>query len=76
MSGMQVVEDNPSNKETARLMLERLLCRVTAVETAAECLDWLARAGANDAVDVVLIDVCLPGVDGFEIARRICQMFR
>lgn len=38
-----------------------------AVETAEEALDWVRR----DPPEVVLMDLWLPGIDGFEAVRRL-----
>ncbi len=62
-----VVEDDRSVRETATLLLERAGLRVTAVGDGLQALDALA----GHRFDLVLLDVMLPSVDGFEVCRTI-----
>ncbi|QJE73188.1 response regulator [Aerophototrophica crusticola] len=62
-----VVEDDATNRLVLGKMLERLGHDCLPVETAEAALDLLAR----QAVDVVLMDVRLPGLDGVEATRRL-----
>jgi len=63
-----IVDDHPSFRATARLLLE-----TEGFEVVGESAD--GAAGVRDAValspDVVLLDVQLPDIDGFEVASRI-----
>ncbi len=63
-----VVEDDPLNARLLALLLERLGHRVVR-EASGE--DALARLAADPAVDVVLLDLQLPGMDGFAFVRRL-----
>lgn len=62
-----VVEDDPTVRETATLLLERAGLRVSAVGDGAEAVDIVA---ANH-FDLVLLDLMLPSLDGFEVCRAI-----
>ena len=62
-----VVEDDPTVRETATLLLERAGLRVTGVGDGAEAVDTVA---ANH-FDLVLLDLMLPSLDGFEVCRAI-----
>ncbi len=62
-----VVDDNPTNRELARRILEAFGARVTDAEGGAQALSLLAGA----AVDVVLMDLRMPGIDGREALRRL-----
>ena len=67
MTTILVVDDEPSIVELARLYLEQEGYRV---ETAANGGDALAKVGASRPALVVL-DLMLPDIDGFEVCRRI-----
>ncbi len=54
-------------RETATLLLERAGLRVITVEDGQKALDTIAR----EQFDLVLLDVMLPVVDGFEVCRVI-----
>jgi CheY-like chemotaxis protein len=62
-----LVEDNEDGRETLRILLEMQGHRV---ETAHDGLVGLEKALAMQP-EVALIDVGLPGLDGYEVARRI-----
>jgi signal transduction histidine kinase/DNA-binding response OmpR family regulator len=62
-----LVEDHPINQKLARLMLERHGCTVAIAENGQLGLD--ALAGAD--YDVVLMDVHMPVMDGFEATRKL-----
>src|SRR5689334_14221034 len=62
-----LVEDDPSIREVATLGLEQAGLRVTPVGDGREGLDRF-RAGG---VDLVVLDVMLPSLDGFEVLREL-----
>ncbi len=62
-----IVEDNDDAREALRMLLE---LDGHAVEAAAEGMQALDIARGKDP-DVALIDIGLPGIDGYEVARRI-----
>lgn len=63
-----IVDDHPSFRAAARRLLE-----AEGYEVVGEAADGEAglRAVAALKPDVVLLDVHLPGIDGFEVATRI-----
>ena len=62
-----VAEDNQTNERIVRAILERAGHEVIAVNNGRRALEELARR----PFDVVLLDVQMPELDGFETARRI-----
>jgi DNA-binding NarL/FixJ family response regulator len=64
-----IVDDHPSFRATARALLETEGFRV--VGEAADGAEALAKVRELNP-DVVLLDVQLPDIDGFEIAARLC----
>jgi CheY-like chemotaxis protein len=62
-----LVEDNPDVRESLRLLLSLLGHQV---DVAADGLEGV-RKGLESPPEVALIDVGLPGLDGFEVGRRL-----
>lgn len=71
MSRVLVVEDEAHLAEGLRFNLEAEGYQVRVVETGEAALDLLLNE--RDAFDVVVLDVMLPGCDGFEVASRMRQ---
>jgi CheY-like chemotaxis protein len=67
--GMEVlvIDDNRVNRKVALSILEKLGCRVETAESGEEALSILE----SRSFDLVLMDCHMPGMDGFETARRI-----
>ncbi|MBM3663657.1 MAG: response regulator transcription factor [Actinobacteria bacterium] len=61
------VEDDERIRTSVKLALEDEGWRVTEAGTGEEAI----TAFAEEAADVVLIDIMLPGMDGFEVCRSI-----
>ncbi len=64
-----VVEDNPDTAESLKMLLELLGHRVRTVYDGVAALD----AAHGSPPDVMLVDIGLPGMDGYELARRVRQ---
>lgn len=67
MGHVLVVDDNVHN---VRLLEARLQVAGYAVETAASGAEALAKVAA-DPPDLMLLDVMMPGIDGYEVCRRL-----
>ena len=69
MAGVRilVVDDEPSIREVVSLYLEQMGYDATAVGDGQSALDLLQ----SDPPDLLILDVMLPGVDGYEITRRV-----
>ncbi|EHQ51984.1 multi-sensor hybrid histidine kinase [Ectothiorhodospira sp. PHS-1] len=64
-----LVEDTPANVVVAVHLLKRLGHRVTVADNAQAAFGYLT----TDCPDLVLMDVEMPGINGFEATRRIRQ---
>lgn len=62
-----IVDDVPTN---VRLLEARLTAEYYEVLTAGSGPEALEIC-ANNAVDIILLDVMMPGMDGFEVCRRL-----
>ena len=61
------VEDNPDNMLLVKRVLESRGYHVLEAENGTKGLDVATR----DHVDLVLLDINLPDIDGYEVARRL-----
>lgn len=68
-SNILVIDDNESNRE---LLSRRLTREGHTVLTAADGESALATLG-RAACDLILLDLVMPGISGFEVLRRIKQ---
>jgi signal transduction histidine kinase/ActR/RegA family two-component response regulator len=62
-----VVDDNRDAAETVAALMERLGAKVRIAHEGAEAL----RVVADFGPDLILLDIGLPGMDGYEIVRRL-----
>jgi DNA-binding NarL/FixJ family response regulator len=65
-----VVDDHPLICEALRQVL-RALDKDIALLEAPDGAQALATAGGNDDLDLILLDLALPGADGFEVLREL-----
>jgi two-component system KDP operon response regulator KdpE len=64
-----VVDDEPRMITFMRMNLELEGCRVISALNGREALDRVRE----DMPDIVLLDIMMPGMDGFEVLRRVRQ---
>jgi DNA-binding response OmpR family regulator len=62
-----IVDDDPLNREMLERRLRRQGCKPLLAESGARALD-LARA---QAIDLILLDMVMPGMDGFQVIARL-----
>src|SRR5262249_47459834 len=67
MTTVRRVEDDRAARQGLERALRRLGYQVRPAETGEAALEGIGQ----NAVDVVVLDVMLPGVDGFEVCRRV-----
>jgi PAS domain S-box-containing protein len=66
-----VLDDDPDAHEVATLTLQQTGAVVESCNSAAELAGMLERALPAQGPDVLLIDLAMPGEDGFEALRRV-----
>lgn len=69
-----IVEDDTDTRDAIEQALEQYGASVTAVESASAALDALSAAGPGKRPHVLLSDIGLPSMDGYELLRRIRAM--
>lgn len=65
-----IVDDNPRNVEVAAQLLSGHNYDVEFATNGEEALEWTK----NEMFDLILMDVMMPGMDGFETSSRIKEM--
>jgi CheY-like chemotaxis protein len=66
-----VIEDNPDGRETLRTLL---VSEGFHVDVAANGLEGLDKALASHP-DIAIVDIGLPLLDGYQVARRLRSLF-
>ena len=72
MTRILIVEDEESYREPLKFQLTREGYDVAAAATGEEGLDLFTQGG----IDLVLLDLMLPGIDGIALCRRIREQSR
>jgi two-component system, cell cycle response regulator DivK len=69
MKKILVVDDNATSRELIREVLDSPDHRIFEAATGIEALDYIVA----DEPDLVLLDIQLPGLDGYSVVRRLRQ---
>lgn len=62
-----IVEDEPSARDSMRIILQRCGAEVAAVGSTRQAMETLAEG----RFDVLVSDIAMPGGDGYELLRRV-----
>ena len=69
MTRILIAEHNNSTSDYLQSTLKRAGCAVTV---ATNCIDaW--RVSSSEAFDILMVDIVMPGIDGFILAQRMLQ---
>ena len=72
-----VVDDNQTNRETISELVEHYGATVAMADSASTAIQAMKDAAtADSAFDLVIIDVVMPDVSGFELVQEIRERFR
>jgi len=67
-----VVDDNATNRRLLEVLLQHWDCVPLLAESGAEALAMLqAETNAGRRIDACILDMCMPGMHGFELGRAI-----
>jgi diguanylate cyclase (GGDEF)-like protein len=62
-----IVDDTPQNIDLLRQILQPLECKLLVANSGEVAINIISR----NAPDLILLDVMMPGMDGFEVCRQI-----
>ncbi|MDA7980419.1 MAG: response regulator [Pirellulales bacterium] len=66
-SKVLIADDNPTNVELLEAYLVGLDCEISIAEDGQQTLDMVAQ----DPPDVILLDIMMPRVNGFEVCKQL-----
>ena len=62
-----LVDDNPTNLQVLRQTLKDINCKILIAKNGETAL----AIALEDHPDLILLDIMMPGIDGFEVCRRL-----
>ncbi|CAH9092902.1 unnamed protein product [Cuscuta epithymum] len=68
-----LADDDGVNRMVTKKLLEMLGCHVTAVSTGFECLSALGGPTGRTSFQIIVLDLHMPEMDGFEVVKRVRQ---
>src|SRR5579859_1706815 len=71
---VMIVDDSPTIRMLVSIWLQKEGWKVVACEDGIKAMEWMVRQ--QRIPHVVLLDVCLPRLDGFEVALRLRRCCR
>jgi PAS domain S-box-containing protein len=69
-----VVDDELDARELVTTLLRQYGAKVTAVSSASEALTVLEKSEGNSQPDVLVSDISMPDVDGYELIRQLREL--
>lgn len=67
-----IVDDHEDSLTLATHVLEGMNCRCVPTKNSAECFSILEQIRP----DIILLDILLPGIDGFEVLKKVRHHFK
>ena len=75
MATILVVDDEHAVRDSLKLILEYEKFTVLFAEDGSKCLRTLEQNSATGGIDVVLLDIKMPGMDGMEVLQEIRRRY-
>ena len=70
-----LVEDNPLNQDIAKFLLENMGVKIQMANNGQEAVEKFAASQPGD-IDIILMDIMMPVMNGYEAAKSIRSMDR
>jgi len=67
MPNLLIVEDNATDAKLIKSLLNSLACNISTVHSGEEALSCCN----NHKVDIMILDMLLPGLDGYEVVKKV-----
>jgi two-component system cell cycle response regulator len=67
LPSLLIVEDSPADAKLIKSLLNSLACNISIVHSGEEALSLCS----NHKVDIMILDMLLPGLDGYEVVKQV-----